>query len=53
MLVHEDFVITSNYTPEELWPNDPMMAAAVRRRCQFHHFSDPLGAIGAANTDQI
>ena len=45
VLFHEDFVITSNYTPEELWKDDPMMAAAIRRRCQFHHFSDPLGAI--------
>lgn len=31
-------VITSNYSPEELWPDDSQVAAAVRRRCEFRRF---------------
>jgi len=31
-------VVTSNYTPEEIWADDPTTAAAVRRRCLFKHF---------------
>lgn len=30
------FLITSNYTPEELF-DDPIVAAAIRRRCYFIH----------------
>lgn len=37
-LQHDWFVITSNYTPEDLWKDDKMMAMAVRRRCIFKHF---------------
>lgn len=37
MLQHRVFVITSNYTPEELF-KDPVMALAIRARCQFKHF---------------
>lgn len=33
-------VITSNYTPEEIWADDPTTAAAVRRRCLFKHFPE-------------
>lgn len=33
-LKHKLFVITSNYAPESLWPEDPVMAEAVTRRCQ-------------------
>lgn len=36
-LRHHLFVITSNYTPEELF-KDPIMAEAVRRRCKMVHF---------------
>jgi len=32
-------IITSNYTPEEIWEDDEATAAAVRRRCEFVHFS--------------
>lgn len=31
-MCHEKFIVTSNYTPEELWPNDPVLATAVKRR---------------------
>lgn len=36
-LAHEKFIVTSNYTPEEIWKNDPTLAAAVRRRCKMIH----------------
>lgn len=31
-------IITSNYTPEEIWQDDPTLAEAVRARCTFKHF---------------
>ena len=31
-LAHRKFIVTSNYTPEQLWPEDEVLAAAVRRR---------------------
>lgn len=39
-LRYQTFIITSNYTPEELWPEDPVMAAAVSRRCEVIHKSE-------------
>lgn len=39
-LRYKTFIITSNYTPEELWPEDPVMAAAVSRRCEVIHKPD-------------
>lgn len=36
-LHHRNFVITSNYTPEEVCPEDPVMAQAIRRRCKMIH----------------
>jgi len=33
-------IITSNYTPEEIWHEDPTLAAAVRARCRFKHFRE-------------
>lgn len=33
-------VITSNYTPEEIWSDDPTLAAAVRARCHFRSFNE-------------
>jgi len=36
-LRHKVFVITSNYTPEELF-DCPIMAEAIRERCKFMHF---------------
>jgi len=32
-------VVTSNYTPEELWPDQPVDVEAIRRRFKFTHFS--------------
>lgn len=31
-LVHKTFVVTSNYTPSQLWPNDLTLQQAVQRR---------------------
>ena len=36
-LRHNKFIITSNYTPEELWPLDEVLAAAIRRRFNMIH----------------
>lgn len=36
-LMFDKFFITSNYTPEELWKDDLIMAQAVRRRCMMFH----------------
>lgn len=41
-LQHKVFVVTSNYSPEELFCKDPVMAQAVRRRCAVTHFNRPL-----------
>lgn len=34
-LRYTKFIVTSNYTPEELFKEDPVMAAAIRRRFTF------------------
>lgn len=34
-LVHERFVVTSNYLPEELWPEDEEMRRAIERRFEI------------------
>lgn len=39
MMRPKKIIVTSNYTPEELWPDDPMLAEAVRRRFKFVHFT--------------
>jgi hypothetical protein len=43
-LQFKTFVITSNYTPEQLFIKDPTMAAAVRRRFTFTHLLDPFNS---------
>lgn len=40
-LRHKEFIITSNYTPEELWSGSKVkdvMAQAIRARCRFIRF---------------
>ena len=36
-LQYKTLVITSNYTPDQLWPDDPIMAQAIKRRCLMNH----------------
>lgn len=36
-LRYKVLIITSNYTPDLLWPEDPVMAAAIKRRCLMNH----------------
>jgi len=31
-LNYDKFIITSNYTPEQIWPEDPILVKAIRRR---------------------
>lgn len=31
-LNYDKFIITSNYTPEQLWPEDATLVQAIRRR---------------------
>lgn len=40
-LQHKKFIITSNYSPEDLF-KDAVMAQAIRRRCRVLHFNKPL-----------
>ena len=36
-LRYKYLIITSNYTPDLLWPDDKVMAAAIKRRCLMNH----------------
>lgn len=38
-LNHKRFVVTSNYEPEDLWPNDKVLCEAIRRRFRFRRFA--------------
>lgn len=38
-LKHRRFIVTSNYSIEELWPEDEEMQQAIRRRFQVTHFN--------------
>jgi len=37
-LVHHTLVITSNYHPKELWPDDEQMLVAIERRFEVTEF---------------
>lgn len=32
------FIITSNYLPSDLWPEDAVLCSAIERRCVFREF---------------
>ena len=34
----ERVIVTSNYTPEQIWPDDAAQIEAIRRRFNFHRF---------------
>lgn len=38
-LGYSKFIVTSNYLPEDLWPDDPTLCEAIRRRCIFYTVS--------------
>lgn len=41
-LMYSKFVITSNYTPAEIWPQDPVLVEAITRRFEMIHMEgDP------------
>lgn len=37
-LNHKKLIITSNYTPEEMWPDDDVLCQAIKRRFPARHF---------------
>lgn len=41
-LRHHVFVVTSNYSPEELFKEQPMVGKAIRRRCNVVHMENPF-----------
>lgn len=40
-LHHAAFVVTSNYSIEAMWKDDPVMAAAIKRRFEVIHMTTP------------
>jgi len=49
-LQHKYFIVTSNYTPESLWPDDDVMVEAVRRRFKFTRVSGLVEHIAILNS---
>jgi hypothetical protein len=45
-LNHETFYITSNYSPSQIFPNDPELLAAIQRRFKVHHMLDDSLCLG-------
>jgi len=42
-LKHEKFIVTSNYSIEQLFTNDSILIEAIKRRFKVTHFNAPLG----------
>ena len=40
-LCHTTFIVTSNYSIEAMWKDDPVMAAAIKRRFKVTHMTTP------------
>lgn len=41
-LKHETFLITSNYHPSEIWPDDEQLLEAITRRFKITHFNKSI-----------
>lgn len=41
-LRHKRFIVTANYSPDVLFAEDPIMAQAIKRRCQIIFMDDPV-----------
>lgn len=41
-LQHELFIVTSNYHPDSLWSEDPILCEAIKRRFKITRFNKPL-----------
>lgn len=39
---YDRFIVTSQYSPEEIWGNDEKTIQAIRRRFECKHLIDPL-----------
>jgi len=39
-LQHKKFIVTSNYSIDDLWQDAPQMQQAIRRRCKVTHFTN-------------
>lgn len=39
-LRHHVFIVTSNYHPADLWPQDPVLVAAITRRFELIHMTE-------------
>lgn len=46
-LVYEKFIVTSNYSIEDLFTKDEQLRKAIRRRFKVTHFNRPLGQEGS------
>lgn len=49
---YTNFIITSNYQPEDLWPSDAILVSAIRRRCKFIEFNNrvPVDKVPTVDT---
>ena len=52
-LVHEKIIITSNYSIDDLWPEDEQMRDAIKRRFKVTHFNKPIGGMAVTPPDGL
>lgn len=41
-LMYTKFIVTSNYTIEELWKDEPKMIEPIKRRCEVIEFKKTM-----------
>lgn len=39
---YDNFIVTSNYSMEELFGSDPQILQPLQRRFEQHHFNEPI-----------